>query len=145
KRLVLMAAVAGTATLAACGGGEAVVQAYDQPEGGQPVPLADLPVRALPYDRDAMFDSLRSAYGTPEPEVPEDLSQLQDSIAAANQTWSLANARWAEGRDSLRVLSEQLGRMPRMNPQYLPLFNRFNALEREVNATKATSDQAFDR
>lgn len=145
KRLVLMAAVAGTSALTACGGGEVVIQAYDQQEGGQPIPLADVPVRALPYDRDAIFDSLRAAYATPEPEVPEDLSQLQDSIAVANQTWSQANARWAEGRDSLRVLSEQLGRMPRMNPQYLPLFNRFNALERDVNAAKATSDQAFAR
>src|SRR5690606_36027475 len=63
KRLVLMAAVAGTATLAACGGGDVIVQAYTAPEGGQPTPITNLPIRALPYDRDAIFDSLATAYG----------------------------------------------------------------------------------
>jgi hypothetical protein len=145
KRLVWMAAVAGTASAAACGGGDVVVVVYHQPEGGQPIAIADLPVRALPYDRDAIFDSLGAAYGTPEPQVPEDLSLLQDSIAVLNQQWSELNARWAEGRDSLRVLSEELRGMPRMNPRYLPLFNRFNSLERQVNADKQASDQAFTR
>jgi outer membrane murein-binding lipoprotein Lpp len=144
-RLVLMAAVAGTAMLTTCGSGEVVVQVYAAPEGSEPTPVADLPVRALPYDRDALFDSLRTAYGTPEPAVPEELSQLRDSIATMNQQWSVMNARWAEGRDSLRVLSDQLRGMPRMNPQYLPLFNRFNALEREVTGAKQAADQAFAR
>jgi hypothetical protein len=144
KRLVLMAAVAGTATLTACGGSEVVVQVYTEREG-QPSPVAGLEVRALPYDRDALFDSLRAAYGTPEPEVPPELSQLRDSIAAANTQWSQMNARWGEGRDSLRTLLEAMEGIPRMNPRYLPLFNRYTALEREVNAAKTASDQAFAR
>ncbi|MGH7465630.1 MAG: hypothetical protein ACREK1_10685, partial [Longimicrobiales bacterium] len=45
----------------------------------------------------------------------------------------------------LRTLREEMERIPRMNPRYLPLFNRFNALEREVNAAKQESDQAFAR
>lgn len=145
KRLVLIAAVAGTAGVAACGGGDVVVSVYDQPEGGQPIAIGDLPVRALPYDRDLIFDSLGAAYGTPEPQIPEDLSLLQDSIAVLNQRWSTLNAQWAEGRDSLRVLSDELRGMPRMNPRYLPLFNRFNTLERQVNTAKAASDEAFER
>ncbi|MGH7446588.1 MAG: hypothetical protein ACRELT_03455 [Longimicrobiales bacterium] len=145
KRLVLMAAVAGTAGLTACGGGEVVVQVYTTPEDGQPTAVPDLPVRALPYDRDAIFDSLRAAYVAQEPEVPAELSLLRDSIAEMNQRWSVMNARWGEGRDSLRTLREEMQRIPRMNPRYLPLFNRFNALEREVNAAKQESDQAFAR
>lgn len=144
KRLVLMAAVAGTATLMACGGSEVVVSVYTQ-QDGQPAPVSGLEVRALPYDRDAIFDSLRAAYGTPEPEVPAALTAVRDSIAAANQQWSEMNARWAEGRDSLRTLLDEMNAIPRMNPRYLPMFNRYNALEREVNAAKQASDQAFAR
>ena len=144
KRLVLMAAVAGTATLAACDGGEVVVQVYTE-QDGQPTPVSGLPVRALPYDRNAIFDSLRAEYGTPEPEVPQELNALRDSIAAANQQWSQMNARWAEGLDSLRILRDAMDQIPRMNPRYLPMFNRFNALEREVNTAKQQSDASFAR
>lgn len=144
KRLVLMAAVAGTAALSACGGSEVVVQAYVD-QDGQPTAIPGLVVRALPYDRDAIFDSLRAAYTTPEPEIPADLTQLRDSIAAASQQWSEMNATWAEGRDSLRTLLEAMQATPRTNPRYLPMFNRYNALEREVNAAKQASDQAFAR
>src|SRR5690606_35390253 len=76
KRLVWMAAVATTATLSACGGSEVVVQAYTE-QDGQPVPIAGMEVRALPYDRDLIFDSLRAAYPNPEPEIPADLTQLR--------------------------------------------------------------------
>jgi hypothetical protein len=144
KRLVLMAAVAGTATLSACGGSEVVVQVYTEQEG-QPVPVSGLEVRALPYDRDAIFDSLRAAYTTAEPEVPADLTQLRDSIAAANQEWSRMNARWAEGRDSLRTLLDEMNAIPRMNPRYLPMFNRYNALDREVRAAEQQAGAAFAR
>lgn len=144
KRLVLMAAVAGTATLTACGGSEVVVSVYTQ-QDGQPAPVSGLEVRALPYDRDAIFDSLRAAYSTPEPEVPAELASIRDSIAAANQQWSEMNARWAEGRDSLKTLLDAMNAIPRMNPRYLPMFNRYNALDRQVNAAKQASDQAFAR
>ena len=144
KRLVLVAAVAGTATLSACGGSEVVVQAYTEQEG-QPTPIPGLVVRALPYDRDAIFDSLRAAYTAAEPEIPADLTQLRDSIAAASQQWSEMNATWAEGRDSLRTLLETMQATPRTNPRYLPMFNRYNALDREVSAAKQASDQAFAR
>lgn len=144
KRLVWMAAVAATATLSACGGSEVVVQAYTE-QDGQPVPIADLEVRALPYDRDVIFDSLRAAYPNPEPEIPADLTQLRDSIAVASQRVSQMNAAWAAGRDSLRILLEAMQSIPRANPRYLPMFNRYNAMAREVDAAQQASAQAFTR
>jgi hypothetical protein len=142
KRLVWTAAVAGTAVLAACGGGEVVVQVYTEQEG-QPAPVAGLEVRALPYDRDAIFDSLRAAYPNAEPEIPADLTQLRDSIAVASQRVSEMNAAWAEGRDSLRTLLEAMQSIPRSNPRYLPMFNRYNAMAREVESAEQASNQAF--
>ena len=144
KRLVWMAAVATTATLSACGGSEVVVQAYTE-QDGQPVPIAGMEVRALPYDRDLIFDSLRAAYPNPEPEIPADLTQLRDSIAVASQRVSEMNAAWAEGRDSLRILLESMQSIPRSNPRYLPMFNRYNAMAREVASAEQASNQAFSR
>ena len=45
--------------LSACGGSEVVVQVYTE-QDGQAAPVPGLEVRALPYDRDAIFDSLRA-------------------------------------------------------------------------------------
>lgn len=145
KRLMALVAVAGAATLTACGGSELVVQAFTQTQGGQAQALANMEVRALPYDRDAIFDSLRAAYATPEPEIPAELTTLQDSISAANQQWSQANARWQAIRDTLRALNDRMQGLPRMNPQYIVMFNQFNAMSAQEAAAQRTVDQAFAR
>ncbi|HEX8693139.1 MAG TPA: hypothetical protein VF746_12005 [Longimicrobium sp.] len=66
------------AALAACGGGPKVVvhAALD----GQPV--ADLPVRLLPYDREAVLDSLAGERGDTIPEVPQELLQRLSALQA---------------------------------------------------------------
>jgi hypothetical protein len=96
SRQVLTVMVAAGLLLAACGGTEVVVQAQIEGQDG-PVALRDLPVRAVPYDRDAIFDSLRAAYTEPEPEIPQELMVLQDSIARAQEEWRVAETRWGAG------------------------------------------------
>jgi outer membrane murein-binding lipoprotein Lpp len=145
KRLVLTAVLASAAVLAACGGTEVVVQAQVQGPDGQVVALRDLPVRALPYDRDAIFDSLRAVYGEPEPQIPEDLRVLQDSIARAQEEWRVAETRWGAGRDSLRTLRQEMDRLSPASGQYVALFNQFNALEAQVRAAEQQMNQAFQR
>lgn len=68
----------GALALAACGGGPQVVvrAALD----GQPV--ADLPVRLLPYDREAVLDSLAEEREDTVPEVPQELLQRVSAIQA---------------------------------------------------------------
>lgn len=145
KRLMAVVAVTVTATLAACGGEELVVQALVQSEQGQAQALANMEIRALPYDRDAIFDSLATAYGTPEPSIPDELTTLQDSISAANQNWTQANARWQAIRDTLRTLNDRMQGLPRMNPQYIVMFNQFNAISGQEAAAQRAVDQAFAR
>ncbi|HSJ10608.1 MAG TPA: hypothetical protein VK928_11870 [Longimicrobiales bacterium] len=145
NRLLVTVAVASTVVLAACGGGEVVVQASTEGAGGQPSPLRDMEVRAIPYDRDAVFDSLRSAYSVPEPEIPAALSSLQDSIAQAQTQWTQAEAQWGAGRDSLQQLLTAMNRVGRMNPQYLPMFNAYNALDSQVQAADRARTQSFNR
>jgi hypothetical protein len=145
KRRMLMVVLASAAVLAACGGTEVAVQTQLEGTDGQVIALRDLPVRAIPYDRDAIFDSLRAAYGEPEPAIPEDLMVLQDSIARAQGQWRDAEVRWGAGRDSLRDLREQMDQLSPASGQYIALFNQFNALEGQVRSAEQQMNQAFQR
>jgi hypothetical protein len=145
RRAVFTVAAASTVLLAACGGGEVIVQAQLEAGEGQVTPLAGLPVRALPYDRDAVFDSLRAAYATPEPEIPAELAMLQDSMARAQEAWRTAESRWRSGRDSLRALQQRLDNLSRASGEYVVAFRQFNELETQVNAAERTMNQQFGR
>ncbi|HEX2204513.1 MAG TPA: hypothetical protein VHG91_14475 [Longimicrobium sp.] len=46
-------------------------------------PVTDLPVRLLPYDRQAILDSISGALERPEPTVPAELLQQVRSLGAA--------------------------------------------------------------
>jgi hypothetical protein len=145
KRRMLTVVIASAAVLAACGGTEVTVQTQLDGADGATIALRDLPVRAIPYDRDAIFDSLRATYGEPEPEIPADLMVLQDSIARAQEQWRVAETRWGAGRDSLRELRAQMDQLSPASGQYIALFNRFNALEAQVRSSEQQMNQAFQR
>jgi hypothetical protein len=147
KRWLLSVVTAGGALmLGACGGAEVVVQAQLEGEGGaEGRPIGELEVRALPYDREVIFDSLKAAHGQPEPEVPDSLLQLQGQIAAAQQQWQQAEARWNTARDSLRGIRERLDRLPRNSPQYRLLFADFGVQETAERTAQRQSQEAFGR
>jgi hypothetical protein len=145
NRLVLTALLAATAGLAACGRTEVVVQGQIEGPEGEAIALRNLPLRVLPYDRDAIFDSLRAAYSEPEPEIPPDLMQLQDSIARAQEEWTTATARWSARRDSLVTLRRQMDGLSRTSGQYMVLFREFGALEAQERAAEGQMNQAYAR
>jgi hypothetical protein len=72
KRMLVFLALAA----AACDAGPKVVVRASL--DGRPV--ADMPVRLLPYDRQAILDSLSAALEMPEPAVPQDLLQQMRSL-----------------------------------------------------------------
>ena len=87
KRLLLLAACAAAA---GCSESKVVVRASLAGEGR---PLADLPVYLLPYDRQALMDSLQREAGQPEPAIPaplvtqlESLTQQEQRMLAAGDT-----------------------------------------------------------
>lgn len=145
NRLVLTVTLACTAVLAACGRTEVVVQGQVENQEGQQAALANLPLRILPYDRDAIFDSLRAAYAEPEPEIPADLLTLQDSIARAQEQWTNATARWGTARDSLATLRRNMDGLSPASGQYLVMFREFNALEGQYRTSEQQMNQAFAR
>lgn len=145
KKLVLTFAVGSSLVLGACGGGEVVVQASTQAADGNATALRDLPVRALPYDRDAIFTELEQAHGVPQPEIPAELQQLQDQITQAQQQWSDAEAIWGGARDSLKTLSDRMQRMNRASGEYTIAFREFSAQEAIEQRTRRESEAAFRR
>lgn len=136
--------IAAAALMVGCTG-DVVVQAQLQQDDGTVLALDGLPVRALPYDRDVIFDSLGAAYPEPEPPIPDSIMALQDSIAAAQLQYSQLENRWGSARDSLQKLSEALQSMSRASPQYRLLFADFGAQESAEAAAKRQMDQSFTR
>lgn len=135
---------------AACGNPQVYVEASIEGQGsGERRILADLPVRLLPYDRDAIFDSLEAAAPEPEPPVPPEILQAQERVQQAQTEWRQAEERWTTVRDSLRNLSQTLQRMQQQNlrgtPQYRQAFEQFGRLDDEEDRVKARMDEAFAR
>ena len=150
KRVLALPAVILLLGSAACSSPEVAVEAaMTQESTGETIALQDLPIRLLPYDRDAIFDSLEAAAPTPEPPIPPDLLQAQQEVQAAQEIHSQAEARWATLRDSLRNLSETTTRLSqqglRGTPQYRTAFEAFNRLEQQEARVKQEAEDAFAR
>ena len=97
----------------ACGPAEVVVTmeidvASPDGEGMVTRPLSDIEVRLLPYDRDAVFDSMASAFGTPEPPIPEELIAERERVQEAQVEWQNNQNRWNLIRDTLQKLTTAL-------------------------------------
>lgn len=150
KRFLALLSVVIPVGMAACSSPEVVIEAALPQEGAaEPLTLADLPVRLLPYDRDAIFDSLAQAYGEPEPQIPPEILAAQEQVQQAQTEWRDAEERWNTVRDSLRTLSERTQSLAsqglRGTPQYQQAFQQFGRLEGEERQVKQRMDAAFTR
>jgi hypothetical protein len=138
----------GSLVLAACGPGQVSVTAeveVPNPEGEGTVirPLSDLEIQLLPFDRDAVFDSLSRAFGTPEPPIPEELLAAQDSVAAAQGVWRAAEARWSTLRDRLQQITTEMEGLNRGENRYVTLYTEFQDGEVQLGRVEREKDQAF--
>jgi hypothetical protein len=103
KRLLLLAACVAAA---GCSDSKVVVRATLADNGG---PVADLPVWVLPYDRQALMDSLAEAAGDPEPAIPAPLiTQLEGLIARERQMTAAGDARAAQVRVMRLAVQKQV-------------------------------------
>jgi hypothetical protein len=124
KRSAVLAAVM-LVGLSACDRSEVVVEtAVAETAGAAPSPVPDLPVRLLPYDRDEIIDSLTRAYGKPEPAVPPDLAQQQDSLRGLEAEWRRLSAGGSSAPTAGRLDPGADGvkqRLARLRPQIAAL------------------------
>jgi hypothetical protein len=149
KRFLVLVALLAPA-VAACGQPLVVAEAAITEEAtGERLALGDLPIRLLPYDRDAIFDSLEQAFAQPEPPIPQEILAAQQQVQEAQTQWRIAEERWSTIRDELRVLSDQLRQMEqqglRGTPQYGQAFERFGALEQQERQSNQQMQQSFAR
>jgi hypothetical protein len=152
KRFLVLLSAAGMLGTSACSQPEVVIEArlpQASADGSGSLPLADLPILVLPYDRDAIFDSLEAAAPEPEPEIPPEILDAQQRVQEAQSAWREAEERWTVVRDSLRNLVTRLEQMQdqglRATPQYRQQFEQFGRLEAEERQVKQRMDQAFAR
>jgi len=134
----------------ACGPTQVVVMMEieaDSPSGAGTVsqPLSDIEVRLIPYDRDAVFDSLTNAYPTPEPEVPAELLAARTEVQAAQAEWNAAQLRWGILRDTLQAINSTLEGLPRTDAQYIMLFREYNDFDSEYSSVEREVETAFAR
>lgn len=151
SRLVPLAALLNSLALAAC---EAeprvgVVATLDDQ------PIVDLPVRLLPYDREALLDSLARAAKEPEPALPPDLLQQLQGLAAeeraATQRGDTALARFRVVRRAAYARADSVRAARRAWAE--KAFARFDSLaarkaeaadrEELVDTTDASGTAAF--
>jgi hypothetical protein len=134
----------------ACGPAEVVVSMeidVQNPDGVGTMQLAvsDVEVQLLPFDRDAVFDSLTRAYSVPEPEVPTELVQAREAVQAAQAEWDAAQRRWGLVRDTLQALSSALEQYNRGEAQYLLLYREFQDFDGQLTGLERQMNQAFAR
>ncbi|HEX8361398.1 MAG TPA: hypothetical protein VF613_14890 [Longimicrobium sp.] len=143
RHLVMLALLAAAA---ACGTDPKVVVRASLEPGG--APISDLPVQLLPYDRDALIDSLGKAADDPEPELPQEVLQQQQALqaeaAAVRQKGDTALARWNAAR---RALSAQLAAHQRARAAWadsaykdFPEVAKAAATARELSEAADTTD-----
>lgn len=144
KRLLLLAACLATA---GCSDSKVVVRAT-LTEGGQPV--ADMPVYLLPYDRQALMDSLAEEAGQPEPAIPaalvtqlESLNARERQMAAAGDS-SMQQVRAQRAAVQAQVDSIRVNRRRWRNEVFGPFDSLSQAKMAELGAGAAadTTDAA---
>ena len=135
---------------AACGPAQVVVtveQTVDNPDGSGTVtrPIQGIEVTLLPFDRDAVFDSMESAFPTKQPAIPQDLMDARDSVRVAQEKWQAATARWGTLRDTLQKITETMKKYSRGEPQYVLMYKDFQAFDSELGRVEREKDNFFKK
>lgn len=134
----------------ACGPAELVVTMELEPtsaesaEGMAATPLGDMEIQLLPFDRDAVFDSLEAAHGTPEPQAPADLLEARERVQEAQARWRAAEARWNNLRDTLQKLTDAMAQYNRGEARYVALYREFQDLDSQYSRIERETERAFE-
>jgi hypothetical protein len=130
--------------LAACGGSDLTVEVLsDTPQGA--VPQENIEVGFYPFDRDSVFDALDSQASSPKPEIPADMVSTFEEIRSLQEQYNAKNNEWAEGRDRLQNLSQELQGLDRRSRDYMQKYDEFGYLETHVNRLEREKVELFEQ
>lgn len=121
------------------------VRAESNGEGEEVMGRAQLEIKLLRYDRDSIFVTLARQAPEPEPQPPQDLLDLRDSVSIAQERWREAEASWNDLRSELQSLSERMESMDRTSTEYFQLYRRFEDLDRQLRRLDRDKRIYFDR
>jgi hypothetical protein len=127
----------------ACTGRPAPVTWYAVAEDD--APIADLEIAVLPFDPDAILDSLAAAAPRPRPIVGDLEERIRTYHAPDADSLAAAAAPWRALRDSLVALADSLNTMGRGAAAYGRLFRRFREAQPRLAGLAARRDSVLDR
>ena len=107
-------------------------------------PLSDIEVQLLPFDRDAVFDSMEAAFGMQEPSIPESLIADRERLREVQLEWQEHQERWTSIRERLTGLSERMEGLNRGEALYVTLYRQWIALEEELGTVELQMNASFD-
>jgi hypothetical protein len=113
-------------------------------EGTVTQALSDIEVQLIPFDRDALFAEMATAYGTPEPEIPQELLERRNEVQAAQAEWDAANRRWATIRDTLQKLNDAMEPLARGEARYVALFREWQDWDSQYSSAEREVEQTFE-
>lgn len=107
-------------------------------------PVVTLAIALLPFDPQAILDSLAEASATPEP-VFETLMTELEAYAPPNEDVLVASAApWQALRDSLTTIADSLNTVSSGSPEYRRLFRRFRRMQPRLAVLAAERDSILD-
>jgi hypothetical protein len=106
-------------------------------------PIAELTVRAYPFDPDRILDSLAALASVPRPQFPELEQELATYQPANDSRLQDASRPWLALRDTVAALSDSLNGMDRRSPAYAPMYERFRQLYARLAQRAAERDAAL--
>jgi len=106
-------------------------------------PDVALDVTVLPFNPEALYDSLARAAPTPRPRFPE----LEDAMAAyrvgpQGHRPGAGSGAWEATRDSVEALADSLRRSDRTAPSYRSAYGRLRSLYDRLGQRAAERDRA---
>ncbi len=144
---ILFLALGGAIASAACGPTDVTINASMEvagAEGTEVRPLAEMEIQLLPFDRDAIFDSLAREASEPEPEIPADLLAAQTQVAEAQAEWQARESEWSLLREELLNLRAEMDRLNPAEAQYRVMFMEFEDNEQRLVQVERQRDAAFE-
>lgn len=132
----------------ACGSAEVVVTMeidVPNPDGDGTIvqTLSDIEVQLIPFDRDAVFDSLSGVYGTPEPPIPQELIDQRNAVQTANEEWQRNTNRWQTIRDTLTALNNAMEGLARGESRYSVLFLEWQDWDGQLDSAEGAMEASF--
>ncbi len=147
RNRTLFLALVGTFASVACGPTEVAITAQLEIQGAEGTEvrsLSDMEIQLLPYDRDAIFDSLANAATTPEPEIPADLLEAQNQVAEAQAEWQTLESQWSLLREDLLNLTSEMERLNPAEGRYRVMFMEFDEQEQQLARVERERNAAFE-